>query len=390
MDDWLTALLFALDDGERALLGVLAALGLADEVRGQPAWPWSWRLAIETLAIDRALARALLQTVAALMAAVALGAVAIVWRRARAVFGSLAVAALLIAPWADPSLLLAPAVPTSFHRSPTAFSATAIVEGGRLFAEHCASCHGAQARGDGPRAGGGPTWPPDLTRGLLWRRADGELLWRVLHGVRDARRGETMPGFGWSLSTAQTWALVDWLHAQAAGVSLARDGQWAWPVRLPDAAVRCADAPPTTLRALTGQRVRLVAGVATPVAGGPGAAREDPRVVTVRVLPPGTATTSADDGCRADDAALWRALATLAGVPPERLAGMQFLADRDGWARARVPADAADWSADALVCRPGEVAGGSSGSRGAADGLGLLIARMDAAPVRLLKGVSIH
>lgn len=36
--------------------------------------------------------------------------------------------------------------------------------GARLYQTHCAACHGAEARGDGPRAIELPIAPPDLTR----------------------------------------------------------------------------------------------------------------------------------------------------------------------------------------------------------------------------------
>ena len=40
---------------------------------------------------------------------------------------------------------------------------TAAAEGGRLFRIHCASCHGKEARGDGPLADVMRVVPPDLT-----------------------------------------------------------------------------------------------------------------------------------------------------------------------------------------------------------------------------------
>ena len=58
--------------------------------------------------------------------------------------------------------------------SPTASAAEAnSVDGRRLFAEHCAACHGKNAEGDGPSASELQTQPADLTkiserRGGVW------------------------------------------------------------------------------------------------------------------------------------------------------------------------------------------------------------------------------
>ena len=45
------------------------------------------------------------------------------------------------------------------------------VSGKRLFEEHCAFCHGAEAKGGGPFAASLKVWPPDLT--VLSRKNNG-------------------------------------------------------------------------------------------------------------------------------------------------------------------------------------------------------------------------
>ena len=59
-----------------------------------------------------------------------------------------------------------------------------------LYTQHCASCHGATGRGDGPQAerevAQGGVWPPMLVGGLLGKRLEGELLWRARHGWSEA------------------------------------------------------------------------------------------------------------------------------------------------------------------------------------------------------------
>lgn len=373
MGDWLPALLQALDDLQRGLLAVLAALHLAGEVHGQAAWPFGHRIAIEVLAIDRALARQLLLSVALAATALVLAATGSLWRRARWGAWSLAALALAVAPWPPAALLFEPAVPTSFHRSPTGFRAASIAQGAAIFAERCAQCHGADGRGEGPLAARQPMWPPDLTGALLWRRTEGELLWRVLHGLQDRRGRRTMPGFAGALDADRAWAVLDHLQAQAAGRTLQRAGVWEQPVALPDLPVRCDDGPARPLRSWAGQRLRVVAAAE-------GAVREDPRFVTV-VLTGGSGRPVQAE-CRAEGADAWEAFARIAGVEPARLAGLQFLADKRGWLRAR-SSGSRGWSEADLVCRGDGLAVRDTRAAG---GLDLLLARMDAEPVRLVRG----
>lgn len=375
--DWLAELLAALDAAQRSLLALLAALGGAGEVHGQPAWPFAQRIAIEVLAIDRAMARSLLVSLVLAALAVAALLLGALWQRARWPAWSVAAAGLLLAPWPSPSLLFAPAVPSSFHRSPTGFSAEAIARGERLYRTHCVSCHGEDGRGDGPsaapRAGSPAIWPPDLTGALLWRRADGELLWHVLHGVHDHRQRLTMPGFADRLDAVDAWALLDFLQAQAAGQTLRRGGVWAQPIRPPDALVSCEDGRTRPLRAWSGQRLRIVAPDGQPGQG----VREDPRFDTVVLGGAGERAA-----CVIADPLAWQAFARLAGVDGAQLAGMQFLVDRRGWLRARSAAGKGDWSAADLVCRADVPAAASASTAG----LDTLIARMEAEPVRFVKG----
>jgi mono/diheme cytochrome c family protein len=64
------------------------------------------------------------------------------------------------------------------------------------FAEHCAACHGADARGDGPAAAGLNVPPPDLTR--LSARNGGDFpLVEVMSQIDGYTRGPSaMPEFG--------------------------------------------------------------------------------------------------------------------------------------------------------------------------------------------------
>ncbi len=209
---WLNTLLVLLQDAQLALLRLWHALGLTGDSHGQPAWPWARRIAGETLLIDLGLARQLAWSLGAVALALLMVFVALAWRRHRGAWLAGAVFALVLAPWPAPSLLLSPAAPTSFHVSPTRFSVNAIARGAEVYTRHCAACHGDDGRGEGPLAAGLSRWPPTLVSPLLARRADGELFWHIVDGMRDARGQTTMPAFGDALGDADTWAVLDYMR----------------------------------------------------------------------------------------------------------------------------------------------------------------------------------
>jgi hypothetical protein len=143
---------------------------------------------------------------------------------------------------------------------------------------------------------------------------------------------------------------------------------------------RCGKTP-RSLSTWHGQRVRII----TSLAAGP-AVREDPRLVTVLLRSSANA-----GGQRAECVALsdpgWQAIALIAGT--RELEGIQLLADKDGWLRAFSAAGKSGWSDEDLVCRTGRVPA-TARTEAFGDGLGSLIKRMDAEPVRFVKGGFIH
>ncbi|MDD2547529.1 MAG: cytochrome c [Burkholderiaceae bacterium] len=372
------ALLALLHELQRGCLALWQALGLGTPLHGQPAWPWAWRLAGEMLVLDAGHLRRVVLTLACLLLAALLLGLSAFWRRARKPLWGIALALLLLAPWPDAGLLWAPAVPTSLHASPTGFTAQGIARGAGVYRQHCVRCHGEDGRGEGPDAASLPMWPPTLNGALLWKRLDGELFWRVRHGLQ-ARDGQrTMPGFADRLSDTQVWEVLDYLQAHAAGRMLQQGGAWNVPVRVPDTGLRCRGGRQHTARSLQAQGQRLLL-----VLPGPGAAlpAEDPRLVTVQVGP-GAGT---DPECRTDDPDMPAALALLLGVGLGEGPGHQVLVDRAGWLRARSRPGQPGWSDSDLVCRsttsPTALAPAPAG-----DGLGSLIRRMDAEPVQLVRG----
>lgn len=381
----LNGLLEGLHAAQQALRTVLHTLGLAPEVHGQPAWPLGQRIAAEMLVVDAGHARRVLVSMACTGVALVLLAVALPWRRARLPLAALAVSVLALAPWPQAHLLLAPAVPTSLHQSPTGFGAAGIVRGQATYQQHCVRCHGADGRGEGPDAPQLAQWPPNLNGALLWKRLDGELFWRVREGMHNRAGVQTMPGVRSALSDAQIWEVLDYLQAHAAGQMLRESGTWDRPVRLPAMAVQCRSGHSRQTGDLVGQRVRVaVAGPGVqPVA-------DDPRLVT---LVAGLLPAGADPECRpqAEPEAVEQALALVLGVPAAELPGYQLIVDRDGWLRARGQPGKAAWSEDDLVCRSTTVPrapadGPASSTVGQGDGLEALIRRMDAEPVRLTRG----
>ena len=384
-DGWLNALIGLMQSAQFALLQALAALGLVEASHGQPSWPWPVRLSGENLLIDGGQARRLAASLAVLALVVVLLLLAVVWRRRRVAVLVAVPVLLLVAPWPDAHVVWVPATPASFHRSPSGFTVQSIAQGRALYAQHCVGCHGVDGRGQGALADARSMSPPNLAGPLLWRRADGDLLWHVMHGMRARDGAATMPAFDERLRDDEAWALIDFMKAQAAGETLRATGVWAWPAALPDAAVRCEGQSARRLASWRGQRVRIVA---------PGDAQapplEDPRLVTVRIAPDAESALRDATGCVVDAseaADAWAAFALVTGTPS--LAGTTLIADRDGWLRARSQPGQAGWSDDDLLCRT------DTAPRGAppvvvADGLGALIARMDAQPVRFVKGGFVH
>lgn len=96
-----------------------------------------------------------------------------------------------------------------FAANPVAFSPEVWAESRAHFADHCASCHGNDGRGDTqlgrnlfPRA-------PDMTRAATEDKTDGELYWIIENGVRLTG----MPAWGkGGPDDEDTWKLVHFIR----------------------------------------------------------------------------------------------------------------------------------------------------------------------------------
>ncbi len=296
------------------LLVILAAAVLTSLEPGmhlQPVWPFSDQPSLEIVREDPAFRQEVANAVLAMLGAIALVGLGVVARWLRWVAWAVAVA---IAWFAVPhfDLLFVEAHPTSFYRSPTQFAATSIAGGAALYPAHCAACHGAEGRGDGPAAKGLKVPPADLTAEHLWAHGDGEMFWWLTHGITSPEGEVAMPGFGDVLSEDRRWALIDYVRAHNAGLTHRVTGAWSPPVQAPALQAACADGRTVTLADLHGRVVRLAF---------------DARSVAVELAPPDAVR------CTTDEPAVSAASAIVTGLDPAALGGTQILVDANGWLR---------------------------------------------------------
>ncbi len=88
-------------------------------------------------------------------------------------------------------------------------SSDAIAEGAKLYQEACASCHGAEGKGDGPQAASLSVPPTNLTDPAFAAAKSGfDLYSSIVLGKPPA-----MPAFGERLSEQQRWAIVAYLQS---------------------------------------------------------------------------------------------------------------------------------------------------------------------------------
>ncbi|ARJ67120.1 hypothetical protein WV31_16325 [Magnetospirillum sp. ME-1] len=283
----------------------------------EPSWPPHWPFAVRpSLAAwaeprfqDEILAGAALAVTALVLCLAA-------WRWRWLILGVIPLA-YLSASRLD--LLLVPATPTSFHTSPTGFSARSVADGKAAYAAHCQSCHGIDGRGDGPEAHKQPVPPADLTADHLWDHPIGDLFWWVSRGMTGVDGRPAMPGFAGKLSEAERWAVIDFLHANAAGAELARTGRWPHDFMAPDMTARCADGGRVSLSQWRGKAVHIIVEGVDGLAEG-----ADLPTLLIGGQPRASA-------CAVEEAEARQALAVTLNLTPDDIAGSQFLVSPEGW-----------------------------------------------------------
>ena len=321
-----------------AIVVAAAVLGeLVPAMHVQPLWPFPQRFTLATIGEDPDFFDEVIGATMALGAAVLLLIPAILLRHP--LRWAALVAALVIGWFAVPhlDLLFVPAYPTSYYQSPTGFTAATIAQGEGLFPSHCAACHGAEGRGDGPLAKTLPDPPADLTADHLWMHSDGELFWWLSHGIEGPRGGLVMPGFAEALTADERWALIDFIRARNAGLAFRQSAAWPQPIRAPDLQADCGDRT-VTLADLQGHFVRVAIGGAPPGPNPPG--------VTTVLVTADPALRPAAGVCMARDPAVAHVYAMVAGLPSGAVPATQFLIDGAGWLRAvhHPGYAAADWN----------------------------------------------
>ncbi len=111
------------------------------------------------------------------------------------------------------SSLTVPANPDTYRRSALPYDAFSIANGERLFRQHCTTCHGADATGNGEAAASTQRPPADLTAPHARDHTAGDMFWWIGQGIPAGG----MPGFAAVLAEDERWDLVNFVHTLAAG-----------------------------------------------------------------------------------------------------------------------------------------------------------------------------
>jgi putative copper resistance protein D len=160
------------------------------------------------------------------------------------------VTALALGLWVALPPLTVDAYPTTYRRPSVPYQAVSVASGQALYRVHCATCHGAGGRGDGPGGAGLPKPPADLTAAHTAQHTVGDMFWWLTHGIPAAG----MPPFGSVLSEEDRWDLINFIRTLGAGerarpmTALVPPGR-PWLVA-PDLTIVVGPAPPRSLKEL--------------------------------------------------------------------------------------------------------------------------------------------
>lgn len=95
-----------------------------------------------------------------------------------------------------------PTTPLTGRQNPVPVTNDVLVQGGVLYAQNCAVCHGAKGEGNGKPG-------TALTAATSARYTDGDLYWLLTNGVA----GKGMPPYNTRLSPTERWQIVRYLRA---------------------------------------------------------------------------------------------------------------------------------------------------------------------------------
>ncbi len=94
------------------------------------------------------------------------------------------------------------------RRNPLTGTPEVLAAGETIYRQHCASCHGATGRGDGPAAATLPGLPADFTIPHFATHTDAE----VFGWIQNGKPSTAMPAFGDRLSEEQIWQVVTYIR----------------------------------------------------------------------------------------------------------------------------------------------------------------------------------
>ena len=223
-----------------------------------PFWPLSYRLSYDATAdVPGAKTRVLIGSQLAVLGLVWAIAGLLV-RRHTAWITAGGSAVLVAGLWVALPPLTVDAYPTTYVRPTVPYQAASITSGMRLYASHCATCHGAAGTGDGPGGAGLPRRPADLTAPHTGQHTAGDLYWWITRGIPVAG----MPPFGEALSPDDRWDLINFLRTlsaaqQARSLSPLIEPGRAWLVA-PDFTFAVGPSAARSLKELRGRSVLLV------------------------------------------------------------------------------------------------------------------------------------
>ena len=221
-------------------------------------WPFSQRYAWDVAAaLPGGSTRVLIGTQVVFLGLLAMvvGLLLRSWRVILVGAGGLAVVAGF---WVALPPMTVDAYPTTFRRSSVPYHVVSVAGGAALFRTHCATCHGAGGRGDGPGGAGLPRPPADLTAPHTAQHTAGDMFWWLTHGIPAGG----MPPFGAVLSEDERWDLINFVRTLAAGeqarqmTALVPPGR-PWLVA-PDLAIVVGPAPPRSLKDLRDRWMTLL------------------------------------------------------------------------------------------------------------------------------------